>query len=115
MSLQAYNTLKSLPHDFMASLSAAERLIVLNTFLYLVVASKGRKISWELQIRAALAICSGKDLLAQSGTGSGKTLAMIISALLFSNDTIVITVSPLRLIQDNLVLHIYLSSISMYS
>ncbi|KAJ7791548.1 hypothetical protein B0H14DRAFT_193693, partial [Mycena olivaceomarginata] len=37
----------------------------------------------------------------QTGTGSGKTLAMILPVLSFSKTSVVITVSPLRLIQDN--------------
>ncbi|KAJ7891019.1 hypothetical protein B0H13DRAFT_2530285 [Mycena leptocephala] len=85
----------------MTSLTAAEHLIVLEAFLYLDFASKGTKTPRELQLRANLAVKAGKDLLVRSGTGSGKTLAMILPVLSLSKDSVVITVSPLRLIQDN--------------
>ncbi|KAF8143438.1 P-loop containing nucleoside triphosphate hydrolase protein [Mycena galopus ATCC 62051] len=44
---------------------------------------------------------AGKDLVVRSGTGSGKTLAMILPVFLLPKTSAVITVSPLRLIQDN--------------
>ncbi|KAJ7866704.1 P-loop containing nucleoside triphosphate hydrolase protein [Mycena leptocephala] len=101
MSASAFNAFGTLPPSFMTSLTAAEHLIVLEAFLYLDFASKGTKTPRELQLRANLAVKAGKDLLVRSGTGSGKTLAMILPVLSLSKDSVVITVSPLRLIQDN--------------
>ncbi|KAJ7918244.1 P-loop containing nucleoside triphosphate hydrolase protein [Mycena leptocephala] len=101
MSASAFNAFGTLPPSFMTSLTAAQHLIVLEAFLYLDFASKGTKTPRELQLRANLAVKAGKDLLVRSGTGSGKTLAMILPVLSLSKDSVVITVSPLRLIQDN--------------
>ncbi|KAJ7927033.1 P-loop containing nucleoside triphosphate hydrolase protein [Mycena leptocephala] len=101
MSTSAFNAFGALPPAFMTPLTAAERLIVLEAFLYLDFTSKGTKTPRELQLRAKLAVKAGKDLLVRSGTGSGKTLALILPVLSLSKDSVVITVSPLRLIQDN--------------
>ncbi|KAJ7493682.1 hypothetical protein FB451DRAFT_1164555 [Mycena latifolia] len=101
MSESALNAFKALPYSFMTSLTPTERLRVLEAFLYLDFALKGTKVPRELQLRAYLAVKAGKDLLVRSGTGSGKTLAMILPALSMLNNAVIITVSPLRLIQDN--------------
>ncbi|KAJ7937567.1 hypothetical protein B0H13DRAFT_1553980, partial [Mycena leptocephala] len=68
---------------------------------YLDIASKGTKTPRELRLRADLAVKAGKDLLVRSGTGSGKTLAVVLPVLSLPKDSVVITISPLRLIQDN--------------
>ncbi|KAJ6587815.1 hypothetical protein B0H10DRAFT_1725196, partial [Mycena sp. CBHHK59/15] len=83
------------------NLTAREGLIALNAFLYLDFASGETKTPTELQILAAVAVQQGKDLVVHSGTGTGKTLAMIILVLLLPKDAVVITISPLWLIQDN--------------
>ncbi|KAJ6568613.1 hypothetical protein B0H19DRAFT_1256360 [Mycena capillaripes] len=101
MSQAALDAFRRLPQTFLANLTAAERMITLNVFLYLDFASKGTKTPRQLQILAALAVSKGKDLLVRSGTGSGKTLAMIIPVLLLDKNAVAITISPLRLIQDN--------------
>ncbi|KAJ7759810.1 P-loop containing nucleoside triphosphate hydrolase protein [Mycena maculata] len=101
MSQAALDAFNSLSYEFMEALSTAQRIIVLNAFLFLDFVSKGQKTPRDLQLRAAIAVGEGKNLLVRSGTGSGKTLAMIIPVLLLPKDAIVITVSPLRLIQDN--------------
>ncbi|KAJ6548991.1 hypothetical protein B0H19DRAFT_1074776 [Mycena capillaripes] len=101
MSQAALDAFRRLPQTFMANLTAAERMITLNVFLYLDFASKGTKTPRQLQILAALAVSKGKDLLVRSGTGSGKTLAMIIPVLLLDKNAVAITISPLRSIQDN--------------
>jgi ATP-dependent helicase YprA (DUF1998 family) len=85
----------------MLPLNAAECRTVLEAFLHLDIASKGTKTPRLLQLRATLAVKAGKDLVIQSGTGSGKTLAMILPVLSLPKSSVVITVSPLRLIQDN--------------
>ncbi|KAJ7498265.1 P-loop containing nucleoside triphosphate hydrolase protein [Mycena galericulata] len=99
LSASARAAFHALPRPFMASLSGGERLIALDAFLYLDFASNGTKTPRELQIRAAIAI--RKDLVVRSGTGTGKTIAMILPLLMMPNDAIAITISPLRLIQDN--------------
>ncbi|KAJ7498333.1 P-loop containing nucleoside triphosphate hydrolase protein [Mycena galericulata] len=101
LSASARAAFHALPRPFMASLSGGERLIALDAFLYLNFASNGTKTPRELQIRAAIAIRQGKDLVVRSGTGTGKTIAMILPLLMMPNDAIAITILPLRLIQDN--------------
>ncbi|KAJ7835744.1 hypothetical protein B0H14DRAFT_2590089 [Mycena olivaceomarginata] len=63
LSASARAAFHALPRPFMASLSSLERLIVLDAFLYLDFASNGTKTPRELQIRAAIAIRQGKDLV----------------------------------------------------
>ncbi|KAJ7767332.1 P-loop containing nucleoside triphosphate hydrolase protein [Mycena metata] len=101
MSSFALTALRALPPVFMASLTTQERVVVVDAFLYLDFASKGTKAPRELQLRAAIAVKAGEDLLVRSGTGTGKTLAMILPVLSMAKDSVVITISPLRLIQDN--------------
>ncbi|KAJ7129944.1 hypothetical protein C8R46DRAFT_925038 [Mycena filopes] len=101
MSQAALDAFQNLSPAFMANLTVAERLITLNVFLHLDFASKGTKIPRQLQILAAIAVHQGKDLLVRSGTGSGKTLVMIIPLLLQDKKAVAITISLLRLIQDN--------------
>ncbi|KAJ7167408.1 P-loop containing nucleoside triphosphate hydrolase protein [Mycena crocata] len=102
MSQNALNGFRALPNKiFMETLTPSERIIVLDAFLYLDFASNGKMIPRELQLRATIAVRQGKDLLARSGTGTGKTIAMILPVLMMPKDAVVITVSPLRLIQDN--------------
>ncbi|KAJ7744501.1 P-loop containing nucleoside triphosphate hydrolase protein [Mycena maculata] len=101
MSQAALDAFRSLPHLFLANLTAPERVIALESFLHLDFASKGTKTPRELQILATIAVRSGKDLLVRSGTGSGKTIAMILPVLMMSPKSVAVTISPLRLIQDN--------------
>ncbi|KAF8135915.1 hypothetical protein K438DRAFT_1639693 [Mycena galopus ATCC 62051] len=101
MSQSALDALRALPLSFTPPLTADERRTVLIAFLRLDIASKGTKTPRLLQLRAALAFIGGKDLAVRSGTGSGKTLAMIPLVLSLPETLAVITVSPLRLIQDN--------------
>ncbi|KAJ7939526.1 hypothetical protein B0H13DRAFT_2300804 [Mycena leptocephala] len=101
MSQSALDAFRALPLSFMLPLTADERRTVLQAFLHLDIASKGTKTPRLLQLRAALAVIAGKDLVVRSGTGSGKTLAMILPVLSLPTTSAIITVSPLRLIQDN--------------
>ncbi|KAJ7663217.1 P-loop containing nucleoside triphosphate hydrolase protein [Mycena polygramma] len=101
LSASARAAFHALPRSFMVSLTSLERLIALDAFLYLDFASNGTKTPRELQIRAAIAIRQGKDLLVRSCTGTGKTISMILPFLMMPHDAIAITISPLRLIQDN--------------
>ncbi|KAK6985173.1 Werner syndrome ATP-dependent helicase [Favolaschia claudopus] len=101
LSRFAFNAFRSLSPTFMATLTPAERLIALEAFLCLDIASKGKMAPRELQIRSAIAARQGKDLIVRSGTGTGKTLAMILPVLMLPKGSVVITVAPLRLIQDN--------------
>ncbi|KAJ7725510.1 hypothetical protein B0H14DRAFT_2410568 [Mycena olivaceomarginata] len=101
MSQFALDAFRALPHPFIVPLTAAERIVVFEAFFYLDFASKGTKTQRLLQLRANLAVKAGKDLVVRSGTGSGKTLAMILPVLSLPKGSIVITVSPLWLIQDN--------------
>jgi ATP-dependent helicase YprA (DUF1998 family) len=107
LSASARSAFHALPRPFMASLSGVERLIALDAFLYLDFASNGTKTPRELQIRTAIAIRQGKDLVVRSGTGTGKTIAMILPLLMLSNDAVAITISPLHLIQDNHVWQVF--------
>ncbi|KAJ7280832.1 P-loop containing nucleoside triphosphate hydrolase protein [Mycena rebaudengoi] len=101
ISLAAFNAFQALPRQFMESLSPRDRCTVLDAFLLLDIASKGTKTPRELQLRSVLALSHGNDLLVRAGTGSGKTLAMILPALALKSNAVIITISPLRIIQDN--------------
>ncbi|KAF8171221.1 hypothetical protein K438DRAFT_1445515, partial [Mycena galopus ATCC 62051] len=101
MSQSALNVFRALPVSFMLPLNAAECLSVLNAFLHLDIASKGIKTPRLLQLRANLAVMAGQDLVVLSGTVSGKILAMMLPVISLPTMLVVITVSPLRLIQDN--------------
>lgn len=107
MSKTSLRAFQSLSREFIEPLTPKDLCTVLNAFLLLDFASKGTKTPRELQLRAALAFSHGKDLVVRAGTGSGKTLAMILPALSLSSDKIIITISPLRLIQDNHVRRFY--------
>ncbi|KAJ6473465.1 hypothetical protein DFH09DRAFT_1380244 [Mycena vulgaris] len=63
LSQSALDAFRALPRSFMTGLTAAERLIALNTFLFLDFASHGTKTPRELQIRTAVAVLQDQDLL----------------------------------------------------
>jgi ATP-dependent helicase YprA (DUF1998 family) len=57
--------------------------------------TNGKKIPWEFQLEAVLALLFGKDTLIDAGTGSGKSLCMIPPALL-DPTAVSLVISPLK-------------------
>lgn len=111
MSLNARAGLSRLSNEIFDALNHRECEIVLDAFFYLDIASKGTELPRDFQLQATIAILNGKDLILRAGTGYGKTLAMVVPALL-NHGKITITISPLRLIQENHVWGIYKPSFS---
>ena len=72
--------------------------------------SGGKKLPRLFQMRTALEIIAGKNVVVRAGTGSGKTLAMALAMLLRPQWTFV-TLAPLLALQEQHVglLPIYLS------
>jgi ATP-dependent helicase YprA (DUF1998 family) len=50
--------------------------------MLLSTVTNGKKIPWEFQLDALLALFAGQDCLIDAGTGSGKTLCMVLPVLL---------------------------------
>ncbi|KAJ6528633.1 P-loop containing nucleoside triphosphate hydrolase protein [Mycena vulgaris] len=78
LSQSALDAFRALPRSFMTGLTAAERLIALDVFLFLDLLRMERR-----------------------RRGSFKSAPLWLFFKLLSQDAIVVTISPLRLIQDN--------------
>ncbi|KAG6848143.1 hypothetical protein H0H93_002999 [Arthromyces matolae] len=100
ISLNARSALAGQCPLYLESLSNDDFCVLLDIFFVLDRASRGTLTPRRFQIQAAIAIQKGRDILVRAGTGYGKTLAMILPALL-NPERVVITISPLRLIQQN--------------
>lgn len=61
--------------------------------------TNGLKLPREFQMRAALEILRGKNIVVRAGTGAGKTIAMALPMLLRPEWTFV-TITPLMALQD---------------
>lgn len=88
---------------FWTTCNKKEKLIGYKASMAMYIVTKRIIVPREFQLKATMAVCTGKDALIDAGTGSGKTFCMVLPALLNPKDqTIVIT--PLRKLQDMQVL-----------
>jgi hypothetical protein len=85
--------------SFLESYPDEKLAIALCACLAMWAASKKNIVPKEFQLKATVAIMSGKDALIDVGTGYGKTLCMIIPCLLDSPGSIYIIISPLKHLQ----------------
>lgn len=81
------------------ALDALPRPLTLEQELILRTHGATGKIPYKYQVRNALALCSGRDVLCVAGTGSGKTLSFVMPCFLRS-DIITWIVSPLNYIEN---------------
>jgi ATP-dependent helicase YprA (DUF1998 family) len=84
--------------DFMTKLDASGQDSVYRCCLLLSAITKGKKIPWEFQLEATLALLAGRDSLIHAATGSGKTLCMVLPALL-DPMAVSLIISPLKRLQ----------------
>ena len=84
--------------EFLAELDPSELDTIYKCCLLLSTVTKGEKVPREFQLKAVLALFSGKDCLIDAGTGFGKTLCMILPALL-DPKAVSLVVSPLKRLQ----------------
>ena len=61
--------------------------------------TEGKKLPRLFQMRTALEIIAGKNVVVRAGTGSGKTLAMAL-AMLLRPQWVFITIAPLLALQE---------------
>ncbi|KAF5372939.1 hypothetical protein D9758_001544 [Tetrapyrgos nigripes] len=87
--------------DYLSTLQPPDFLTVLWCFFELDRASQGQKAPKRMQLEAVIAVESGKDATVRAACGSGKTIAMVLIVLL-NLEAVVIMLSPLKLIQENL-------------
>jgi ATP-dependent helicase YprA (DUF1998 family) len=105
-------TEKAVKTEFWKDYSEDEELYGRKASLALYVASGDRRIvPREFQLKAVMALCTGKDTLVDVGTGYGKTFCMILPALL-SPGNISLVVSPLKKLQEMQVLEFQAYGIS---
>ncbi|RXW23982.1 hypothetical protein EST38_g1897 [Candolleomyces aberdarensis] len=91
---------KAVKTEFWKEYSEDEELYGKKASLALYVASGSRRIvPREFQLKAVIALCTGKDALVDVGTGYGKTFCMVLPALL-SPGSISLVVSPLKKLQE---------------
>lgn len=98
LSLCVNDMIKQLQDVFERPLSRLEQQEVQNAFYLMDKKTAGKKLPRLFQMRAALEILAGKNLVVRAGTGSGKTLAMALPMLL-RPDWIFVTVAPLMALQ----------------
>ncbi|RXW21997.1 hypothetical protein EST38_g3859 [Candolleomyces aberdarensis] len=103
---------KAIKNEFWKEYSEKEELCGKKASLALFVASGDRRIvPREFQLKATIALCSGKDALIDVGTGYGKTFCMVLPTLL-SPGNISLVVSPLKKLQEMQVLEFRACGIS---
>ncbi|KAF8996612.1 hypothetical protein BDQ17DRAFT_1249526 [Cyathus striatus] len=73
-------------------------LLGLKACLAIYVASDGKIVPREFQMKATLSLLAGDDSLVDVGTGYGKTFCMILPSLLFPHE-ISLVISPLKHLQ----------------
>ena len=61
--------------------------------------TEGKKVPRLFQMRTALEIIAGKNIVVRAGTGSGKTIAMAL-AMLLRTQWIFVTLAPLLALQE---------------
>ena len=61
--------------------------------------TEGKKVPRLFQMRTALEIIAGKNVVVRAGTGSGKTIAMAL-AMLLRTQWIFVTLAPLLALQE---------------
>ncbi|KLO05405.1 P-loop containing nucleoside triphosphate hydrolase protein [Schizopora paradoxa] len=100
LSTLGHENLSKLQEDasFLDTLSIEELVLVGAASVVLDKISQGKKAPRGFQLKAMLSAVAGRDCIVRAATGSGKTLAMMLAHLLFPED-VVITVSPLKLLQ----------------
>jgi ATP-dependent helicase YprA (DUF1998 family) len=94
---------RRIPEEFWDGCTRQEQLCGLKAILALHLVSNGQLVPREFQLKATIALCTGKDVLVDVGTGYGKTFCMILPALL-SPKSISLVVSPLKKLQEMQVL-----------
>lgn len=90
---------------FGRSLAKAEQQDVADAFILMDEMSSGKKLPRVFQMRSALDVLAGKNLVVRAGTGSGKTLAMALPMLL-RPQWIFVTIAPLMALQNQHVSYI---------
>lgn len=90
---------------FGRSLAKAEQQDVADAFILMDKMSSGKKLPRVFQMRSALDVLAGKNLVVRAGTGSGKTLAMALPMLL-RPQWIFVTIAPLMALQNQHVSYI---------
>lgn len=108
LSISARAALNALPSAFVSGLTVDQQRLVVKAFSVLDIASQGKQTPRLLQLESVLAVASRSNFICRAGTGYGKTLAMILPLLVLERK-IAITVSPLKLLQDE-----HVCSISVY-
>lgn len=90
--------IKQLQDVFERPLSRLKQQQVQMAFHIMDLKTARKKLPRLFQMRAALAVLNGNNLVVRAGTGSGKTLAMALPMLL-RPDWIFVTVAPLMALQ----------------
>lgn len=78
--------------------SDEDKLLALELFLLLDIASKGKRSPRMFQLEGAVSILQGKDTLVRAGTGYGKTLIMTL-VMLRDRAATAVTIVPLKSLQ----------------
>jgi ATP-dependent helicase YprA (DUF1998 family) len=88
-----------LPNEYIETLGDKDRTDALRACLLVYVLTATTIVPRQFQLEAILATLNGRDIVITAGTGSGKTLCLIIPILL-RPDTISMTISPLKRLQN---------------
>jgi ATP-dependent helicase YprA (DUF1998 family) len=88
-----------LPNEYIETLSDKDRTDALRACLLVYILTATTIVPRQFQLEATLATLNGHDSVITAGTGCGKTLCLIIPMLLCP-DTISMTISPLKRLQN---------------
>jgi hypothetical protein len=87
-----------LKHEFVNQFKPKERKIIVEAFLQTDFRTQSPR---PFQLKCAIALKTGQDVMCTAGCGAGKTLAMALPVMMLDDGKIAPTIISLKLLQQN--------------
>jgi ATP-dependent helicase YprA (DUF1998 family) len=101
MSGTGQDKLNHLSEDFVHQFKLREREIIIEAFLQTDFRTHGIQAPRPFQLKCAITLGTGRDLVCTAGCGAGKTLAMALPVMMLDEGKVALTIVPLKLLQQN--------------
>ena len=101
MSGTSQDKLNYLSDDFIRQFKLIECKIIIEAFLQTDIRTNGIQVPRPFQLKCAVTLGMGQDLVCTAGCGTSKTLAMALLVTMLDEGKIALTIVPLKLLQQN--------------